>query len=76
MIFWSFDCLIATLKTHFKTKKPALKELALTILWLANYISMLAYLAFFSMNSLLGGTSSPMSIENTLSASEALAMFT
>ena len=30
-----------------------------------NYASIFAYLAFFSINSLRGGTSSPINIENT-----------
>ena len=38
--------------------------------------SILAYFACFSMNSLLGGTSSPISIEKIWSASAALSMFT
>ena len=38
------------------------------------YASMFAYFACCSMNSLLGGTSSPISIENILSASAAFSM--
>jgi hypothetical protein len=40
------------------------------------YASMLAYLAFFSMNSRRGGTSSPMSMEKMRSASAALSKVT
>ena len=40
------------------------------------YTSILAYLAWVSINSRLGGTSSPISILNTLSASAALSIVT
>ena len=40
------------------------------------YASIFAYFAFLSIKSLLGGTSSPISIENTLSASDKLSIVT
>ena len=39
------------------------------------YASIFAYTAFFSINSLRGGTSSPINIEKTLSASAKLSIF-
>ena len=64
---------------HYKAKLPINEsQLAVSIFVSVDsyYISILAYFAFCSINSLRGGTSSPINIENVLSASIAFSMTT